>query len=199
MTTEKTPAAWSAVTAQWAAWRAAYLAEVERFAETLRPRFASGELRAERSPEDDQERIPGTTGWGDECFTHDPTPEEVIERLVEEHFGIAVTKTPDAHGGVVFDGDASAAHLILAVSPHSEATEDHVDFWVHNDGVMPRDVQLQVFQRSFSTKGPGRGLGTYSIKLLTERYLHGRASFTSTPETGTTFSVTYPRNQDDRP
>lgn len=41
---------------------------------------------------------------------------------------------------------------------------------------MPRTSQLQIFQRSFSTKGKGRGLGTYSIKLLTERYLKGTAS-----------------------
>jgi len=67
-----------------------------------------------------------------------------------------------------------------------------VEFRVHNPGVMPREVQLQIFQRSFSTKGAGRGLGTYSIKLLTERYLQGRVSFTSTPEAGTTFQVQYP-------
>jgi signal transduction histidine kinase len=57
---------------------------------------------------------------------------------------------------------------------------------------MPRDVQLQVFQRFFSTKGAGRGLGTYSIRLLTERYLKGNVSFTSSPEEGTTFRVCYP-------
>jgi signal transduction histidine kinase len=70
--------------------------------------------------------------------------------------------------------------------------EEGVEFWVHNPGFMPREVQLQVFQRSFSTKGAGRGLGTYSIKLLTERYLHGRVSFTSTAEQGTTFQARYP-------
>jgi signal transduction histidine kinase len=70
--------------------------------------------------------------------------------------------------------------------------DGEVEFWVHNPGCIPRDVQLQIFQRSFSTKGTGRGLGTYSIKLLTERYLHGRVSFTSTPEQGTTFQVRYP-------
>jgi len=66
------------------------------------------------------------------------------------------------------------------------------EFWVHNPGHMSREVQLQVFQRSFSTKGRGRGLGTYSIKLLTERYLKGSVSFTSTPKTGTTFTVHCP-------
>jgi len=49
-----------------------------------------------------------------------------------------------------------------------------------------------VFQRSFSTKGKGRGLGTYSIKLLTERYLKGTASFTSTETDGTTFQISLP-------
>lgn len=67
-----------------------------------------------------------------------------------------------------------------------------VEFFVHNPGVMPRDVQLQLFQRSFSTKGTGRGLGTYSIRLLTERYLKGRVSFTSDDASGTTFRAWYP-------
>jgi signal transduction histidine kinase len=74
--------------------------------------------------------------------------------------------------------------------------EDEIDLWVHNRGVMPRDSQLQVFQRSFSTKGKGRGLGTYSIRLLTERYLKGRTSFTSKEGEGTTFFVTLPLQLD---
>ncbi len=73
-------------------------------------------------------------------------------------------------------------------------TSDQVECWVHNPNEMPRDVQLQIFQRSFSTKGSGRGLGTYSIKLLTERYLKGSVSFTSSPE-GTTFRVSIPSLQ----
>ena len=69
---------------------------------------------------------------------------------------------------------------------------DEVEFWVHNQGHMPRKVQLQVFQRSFSTKGAGRGIGTYSVKLLTERYLGGRVTFTSEPQAGTTFRIRLP-------
>jgi len=64
-------------------------------------------------------------------------------------------------------------------------------FSVHNPAEMPREVQQQIFQRSFSTKGIGRGLGTYSMKLISERYLHGRVSFLSTAE-GTTFYAEYP-------
>lgn len=64
-------------------------------------------------------------------------------------------------------------------------------FSVHNESAMPASVQLQVFQRSFSTKeGSGRGIGTYSVKLLTERYLKGTVAFTSSATHGTTFTVT---------
>jgi signal transduction histidine kinase len=69
-----------------------------------------------------------------------------------------------------------------------------IQFWVNNPGFISREVQLQIFHRSFSTKGTGRGLGTYSIKLLTERYLKGSVSFTTSPEEGTTFKITIPMN-----
>jgi signal transduction histidine kinase len=68
---------------------------------------------------------------------------------------------------------------------------DGAVFSVHNPSRMPDDARLQVFQRSFSTKGPGRGLGTYSIRLLTEKYLKGKVSFESGPG-GTVFTVEYP-------
>jgi len=67
-----------------------------------------------------------------------------------------------------------------------------VVFKVHNDGYIPRDIQLQIFKRSFSTKGKGRGLGTFSVKLLTERYLHGKASFKTSEYEGTDFIVEFP-------
>ena len=66
-------------------------------------------------------------------------------------------------------------------------------FWCHNAQPIPRALQLQMFQRSFSTKGPGRGVGTYSIKLLTERYLGGQVTLQSTPETGTRFELSFPQ------
>lgn len=65
--------------------------------------------------------------------------------------------------------------------------KEYVEFWVNNKEMMPRAVQLQVFKRSFSTKGPGRGLGTYSMKLFGERYLKGKVYFTSNKQSGTTF------------
>lgn len=71
---------------------------------------------------------------------------------------------------------------------------DGVRFWVHNPTFMSPSVQLQVFNRSFSTKGSGRGLGTYSVKLLTERYLKGKAGFTTSEEGGTTFFIILPKH-----
>jgi signal transduction histidine kinase len=68
-----------------------------------------------------------------------------------------------------------------------------VEFHVHNPGTMPEPVQLQVFQRSFSTKGLGRGLGTYSMKLLSERYLRGSVTFHSQAGEGTRFIARYPK------
>lgn len=70
-----------------------------------------------------------------------------------------------------------------------------VTFWVRNPGFIPEKTQLQIFNRSFSTKGSGRGLGTYSIKLFTEQYLKGSASFTSSPNEGTTFRVRLPADR----
>jgi len=65
-------------------------------------------------------------------------------------------------------------------------------FWVHNRSYMPENVRLQIFSRSFSTKGAGRGLGTYSMRFLTDRYLDGALDFTSTEAEGTTFYASYP-------
>lgn len=65
---------------------------------------------------------------------------------------------------------------------------------VHNDTAMSEEIRLQMFQRSFSTKeGRGRGVGTYSVKLLTERFLQGTVEFVSTPGEGTTFTICLPQ------
>jgi signal transduction histidine kinase len=69
--------------------------------------------------------------------------------------------------------------------------DGRIEFSVHNPAVIPRQAQLQIFQRSFSTKGCGRGLGTYSMRLLSG-YLQGEVSFTSCEGEGTIFRATYP-------
>lgn len=86
--------------------------------------------------------------------------------------------------------EASGAGDSVTLGCRADGAE--LTFTCHNASVMERQVQLQVFRRSFSTKGADRGIGTYSIKLLTEKYLGGRVAFTSAPETGTVFTVTLP-------
>jgi hypothetical protein len=108
---------------------------------------------------------------------------------------------------VVFQSDPNLLHRVVVnlVKNAAEASQRGeeirvtfergdgvIRFSVHNRAVMSREAQLQIFNRSFSTKGPGRGLGTYSVKLLTEKYLRGQVSFTSADGAGTTFIVTLP-------
>jgi hypothetical protein len=71
-------------------------------------------------------------------------------------------------------------------------SEGRVRWWVRNRASLSRETQSQVFHRSFSTKGSGRGIGTYSVKLLTERYLGGRCGFESAERDGTLFFVELP-------
>jgi signal transduction histidine kinase len=72
--------------------------------------------------------------------------------------------------------------------------DDKIRFSVHNSKPIAPDVQLSIFQRSFSTRGVGRGWGTYSMKLLSENILNGKVYFESNPEDGTTFYAEYPLN-----
>ena len=83
--------------------------------------------------------------------------------------------------------EASPPHskIILTCMPSQNKTR----FAVHNQSFIPKRVQLQIFQRSFSTKGEGRGLGTYGMKLLGEKYLKGKVYFESTEQKGTTFYI----------
>ncbi|MCC6642621.1 MAG: PAS domain-containing protein [Deltaproteobacteria bacterium] len=86
--------------------------------------------------------------------------------------------------------EASTAGETVSLAFRNEGA---LEFRVHNDAVMPDVVRDQIFQRSFTTKpGGGRGIGTYSIKLLTERYLGGSVSFTTSAKGGTTFTVSLP-------
>ena len=81
------------------------------------------------------------------------------------------------------------------VTLSSREDDGQLTFLVNNPGVMAEDVQLQLFQRSFSTKAAeGRGTGTYSVKLFGERYLKGKVAFTSSEPDGTTFSFSLPKS-----
>jgi signal transduction histidine kinase len=91
-------------------------------------------------------------------------------------------------GNMVINGmEASprGASVLLCYRLSSES----VRIEVRNPGEMPLDVQMNMFNRSFSTKAAtGRGIGTYSMKLFGERYLGGKVGFSC--ESGqTTFFI----------
>lgn len=71
---------------------------------------------------------------------------------------------------------------------------DQCRFSVHNPTPIADDLKNDIFRRTFSTKRGDRGLGLYSVLLLTERYLGGEPGFTSSPEKGTEFFVRLPIN-----
>lgn len=72
-------------------------------------------------------------------------------------------------------------------------TQTHLVFSVWNSTWITPDVARRIFQRNFSTKKSlGHGLGTYSMKLLGEKLLGGRITFTTSPEQGTYFTLELP-------
>lgn len=108
------------------------------------------------------------------------TDKRILVRVLENLVKNAVEASPP--GGTVTLGHAPTAH--------------GVRFFVASEAVMPAEVRDQVFQRFFSTKGPGRGLGTYGVRLLTENCLRGEVDFSSEPGKGTVFHVELPRSLD---
>ncbi len=89
--------------------------------------------------------------------------------------------------------EAGTSHKIVKAGVR--LSDKVVRFWVYNPLELPEEVMHQVFQRSFSTKGDNRGLGTYTARLLTGKYLKGRVYFTS-DTCGTTFYVELPLHID---
>ncbi len=83
------------------------------------------------------------------------------------------------------EASTKGENIVISTFPIANS----VVFNIQNPKVIPQEIQLQIFQRSFSTKGNGRGIGTYSVKLFTENYLKGKVSFVSNKEQGTIFTL----------
>lgn len=84
--------------------------------------------------------------------------------------------------------EASLKGMEVSIGVKDES-DKYIEIWVKNETLIPKDIQLQIFQRSFSTKDESRGTGTYSIKMFTEQYLKGKVSFVSNEKDRTVFSV----------
>ena len=119
--------------------------------------------------------------------------------------GKTITVAPDAWNGKMDSDEVVLARVLGNLAKNAlEAVNkgetvimgcdlrgERIVFWVHNPGAMTEEVQRQVFSRSFSTKGKGRGLGTYGVQLLTEACLGGEVRFTVQPD-GIRFFVDLP-------
>lgn len=82
-------------------------------------------------------------------------------------------------------------HTFNILASVDEAGE-YFTFSVHNEGVIPEDMRKNVFTFGNSTKGTNRGIGTYSMRLFGENYLHGKVWFTTDEKEGTTFYLRLP-------
>jgi signal transduction histidine kinase len=113
-------------------------------------------------------------GWPDLFFDTDTT---VLLRILANMIINALEATP--RGGTV---------LVNAGADNSRLT-----FEVWNQGEIPSETARRIFQRNFSTKDQaGRGLGTYSMKLLGEEVLGGKVWFTTSRDKGTAFFLEHP-------
>jgi signal transduction histidine kinase len=87
--------------------------------------------------------------------------------------------------------EAADKNGVVRVWP--ECKNGKLDLSVWNARMIPPETTKRIFQRNFSTKSqPGRGIGTYSMKLFGEKILGGKVSFSSTKEEGTVFKFSLP-------
>jgi hypothetical protein len=76
---------------------------------------------------------------------------------------------------------------------NAELGEAVVTFHVWNAGRIPVALVHRIFQRYFTTRGPGRGNGTWSMKVVGEEFMRGEVGFRTSDAGGTTFWFTLPR------
>jgi hypothetical protein len=70
--------------------------------------------------------------------------------------------------------------------------DDGPEFQVWNAGVIPDKSRLAMLNPPCSTKGAGRGVGTYPVELFAEEHPNGQVSFIPDELDGTTFTVMLP-------
>ncbi|HOP51048.1 MAG TPA: sensor histidine kinase [Ignavibacteriales bacterium] len=87
--------------------------------------------------------------------------------------------------------EASLNGEVVLIKAYND--NEYIFIEVHNNALIPENVKSQIFQRNYSTKAKDRGLGTYSMKLLAEKYLQGEISFISNEIDRTIFKLKIPQ------
>lgn len=106
------------------------------------------------------------------------TSDKLLLLRVLSNMAINALEATPAGGEVLFQVQAPSREIVFSC-------------W--NAGYIPPERAVRIFEKNFSTKaGTGRGLGTYSMKLLGEEFLHGKVHFTSSTDDGTWFFLSLP-------
>jgi len=134
----------------------------------------------------------------------------VLGQTVDRHPAVRGKRleiVPPAASEVMVVDSAMLQHVITAMVVNAleasrpggrvrvdvEAAAAVVTFRVWNAGHIPAAVVHRIFQRYFTTRGAGRGNGTWSMKVVGEEFLRGEVGFRSSEPGGTTFWFTLPR------
>jgi signal transduction histidine kinase len=181
---------------------AQYLADVERQTYRLRDEIASQRILCEAAASEYRPNLMPISVT------------DVMERLRTSFAGHRLTSgrrltvTPPLPDAAITTDPALLTRVLVNMTTNAlEATPDggEARVWCESDGaavtwkawnagVIPEDVGRRIFQRYFTTKTErGRGLGTYSMRLLGECYLKGKVGFDTSPQTGTLFWLRLPR------
>lgn len=125
---------------------------------------------------------------------HELTHDNLVVKLLEQDVVIFTDDTllVRSLGNLTKNAlEASSSEQKVEIGAYQK--ENHIVFYTKNESLIPENVQLQLFQRSFSTKSnKGRGIGLYSVKLIVEQYLKGEVSFISNDTERTIFMITIP-------
>lgn len=126
-------------------------------------------------------------------------PDEFFRNLVNEECSIRNTQSSFVHIDVSSEmivsdrrilGHVVRNMLVNALEGREENGGDcklschdaeggGVSITMENNGFIPKNIQKQMFKRYLSTKSPDRGLGVYVMKLMTEKFLDGKVTFSS--------------------
>lgn len=88
--------------------------------------------------------------------------------------------------------EATRAGGTVRVTVSETDRETFLRVW--NAGRIAEAARERLFERHASAKGPGRGQGTWAMKLLAERVLGARVEYTTSREDGTWFSLVLRRS-----
>ena len=126
-----------------------------------------------------------------------PTAKEkklIVEKSSENHLFTSDRQLLRRIVGNMVINALEASHAGSTVTIGTNRDDHGLLFWVHNDKIIPEQIQDKIFHEEVSRKGHNRGTGTYSIWLLSS-LLEGEVRFVSNESEGTVFTLWLPLQQ----